>query len=156
MNRITIANRGSPGRAPPPRNRGPTRAREGPPHWTWRHQRRGQPPWGRYRTRAGPVTPQRGGHPNHAHHRIPPELAIAVNAPTIRNRHGPTATRDGPTLGRSPPRSTGPPGRGDPGEGREVKLDSNISGQGSPILRLALSSPAASHQGGNHGYCCKK
>lgn len=138
MNRISIANRGSPRGKTPPRNRGPTRHRRGPPDRVWKQKRRYELGWSRLDQGGHPESLQPVAYRHRAKNRIPPELANAANALTIRNRRRPKHIREGPSIGRPPPKATGPPIRGDPskGEGRN-NFDSPNPGQGRPNRRLA-------------------
>lgn len=138
MNRTSIANRGSPRGIPLPRNRGPTRHRRGPPRRAWKQGRRYELGSSRFDQGINPVSLRLIASSGSAQDTTPPELANAANALTIRNRRKPKNIREGPDIGPSPPKATGPPVRGDPakGEGKNY-FDSPNPGQGSPTRRPA-------------------
>jgi hypothetical protein len=138
LNRISIANRGSPRGKPPPRNRGPTRHRRGPPRCAWQQGWRYELVWSRFDQGIHPTSLRLLAYRDSAQHRTPPELANAANALTIRNRRRPKLIREGPNIGPSPPKATGPPVRGDPWKGAgKNDFDSPNPGQGSPTRRPA-------------------
>lgn len=138
MNRISIANRGSPSAIARPRNRGPTRHRRGPPRRAWKKGYRYELGWSRFDQGISPASLRLIASSGNAQDTTPPELANAANALTIRNRRKPKFIREGPDIGPSPPKATGPPVRGDPSKGDGSNyFESPNSGQGSPICRPA-------------------